>query len=552
MPLLQRTSSRLISTSLGLLCGALLAAGCSSSEEKQLRWGRADEGIDPLNQELVVNGETIPDAVVRRELLYARGNTQLESKKLDVYLQQEIRRQIAEGADPEKFGIAREQVQKSREEALQKMRETYPDMTPEDVLGNNGMDMRLFTDSIEQTQLFDIVFLPDNPNDWPETTVALMDSSGGGAIVEQLRQSWEQREQAEQTEGPQPENEQGNAMWKTIMRQLVIQGLRKDVVVKTAVDGLPPEICMVVNGQEVRTDEMYDRISGLVTEEDLRRTRYWLAKTTALRQDLERSEHYLSDEEYAQAFTAHEEPYVGTPFPIEVIALGFNRFPSMDAYKRYFRLKESYERSIAAEITDEALRGHLERANPMLGLARVDTQVILCSAYDFKRGKWMEGGWERAAQRATEAAQKLAAGAEWDAILEEYSDYWDAPTPTNQAPGQPQPPQRKNKGRFGPQNRNELLKTVGESEYELFLIGSSITDHVFFDQEPGTIAGPLKGVHGWYITRVVSRTQPAQEMSLEDEQKRSLVEQDYLSCRFNEYAEEVLREASVQGVDVPY
>ena len=90
---------------------------------------------------------------------------------------------------------------------------------------------------------------------------------------------------------------------------------------------------------------------------------------------------------------------------------------------------------------------------------------------------------------------------------------------------------------------------MGESDYDMFLLGASVTDHVFFDQEVGTVDGPFRGPHGYYITRVKSRTQPTRPaLSLKDANQRDLIVQDYVSCRFNQYAREVVEKATLAGL----
>jgi len=102
------------------------------------------------------------------------------------------------------------------------------------------------------------------------------------------------------------------------------------------------------------------------------------------------------------------------------------------------------------------------------------------------------------------------------------------------------PPLTMNKGRFGPLNRNELIQRFGESEYTMFLDGSSVADYAFFHQEPGTIDGPFRGQFGYYLTRVKGRVPPTKKLSLQDDGQRKLIVQDYVQMRFNEYAQDVM------------
>jgi len=500
----------------------------------------------PYDESLVINGFEVPQAMLRRELVYQLGNHLLESAKLDLFIQEEMEAQIEAGAEAGSFEISADEVQGAADQAVEQIREQYPTEEVETVLASNRLDQGRLVDQVRQTRLFDRVFLPPNPRDWPESTVALMEGSGGQQLVDKLIESWETREAAGEEIDP---NDPSMAMWKTILRKLVIQGLNKNAVVKTAADGLPDSICLEVNGRQVLTDDLYGLVSERVTDSEMLRARTWLSKTIALEQALSSGGHLLEGEALRTAWEAHEEPYRESPFPLEVLAMGFKKFPSMDSYKRYFQLLESYHQSLGEALSDEALAGHLEsRANQMLGLAQVNCEIILCGAFDFRTNSWRENGWVEAASEARRVAIKLRDGLDWYEVLEEHSDFWDPPTPQNAQFNQPQ--QRKNGGRFGPLNRNELVQRIGESEFDMFLLGTSVADHVFFDQEVGSIDGPFRGTHGYYITRVLTRSQPTRPpLSLVDENQRELIVQDYLSVMFNAYARDVMAEAEVQGLN---
>jgi hypothetical protein len=171
----------------------------------------------------------------------------------------------------------------------------------------------------------------------------------------------------------------------------------------------------------------------------------------------------------------------------------------------------------------------------------------MLSAYDMNRGRLRPGGWADAAQRASDVARKLADGMDWDTAVDEFSDYVDPLVPESQK-GMAKDAMM-NKGRFKLQHRNELVQKVGESDYWMFLSGGSVVDHVFFDQPVGSIDGPFKGMHGYYITKVQKRISPNKPLSLDNPQQRELVEQDYLTVRFNAYAAEVLANADIEGLE---
>lgn len=501
-----------------------------------------------VDEPLIVNGEAVPEAVLKRTLVYLLGSRDLKSRVLDLQIEAEKQKQLDEGVDPERFEILDEELAAAKARLMEQLAEQYPEMDPAEIMLINGMQIENLERQFRQTQLFDAVFLPEDPEMWSDRTHVLLEGSGGPELVDKLKESFALRQEQGLELDP---NDPGVAMWKNIMRQLVMQGLNKATVVETAADGLPAELCMRVDGLEVTTEEMYDEISSRVSEADMRRVRVWVAKTEAMRQALEAADHWISDAEFTDRFAEHEKPYVGSPIPLEFVATGLQKFPSMEIYRQYYRLRESFRDMIADELTDEGLAEHLDRANLMMGLAQVEAEVIWIAATNPRTGQPVEDGWADARERAVAATTALAEGGldAWDATLDEYSDFWDppAPPPNPQAPAQP--PAKKNKGRFGALNRNDFLQRMGESDFQMFLTGESIADHVFFDQEPGTVSGPFTGENGYYICKLNRRgnsTRPP--LSLDNPNQRELVLQDYLSVRMNEYARQVLENAEVQGL----
>ncbi|HKX45150.1 MAG TPA: hypothetical protein VJP77_00400, partial [Planctomycetota bacterium] len=484
-------------------------------------------------------------AEVRRALVYSEGSGELDARKLDVFIRTEIEQQVAAGADPARFAVPDAELDQIVQDTLQKVREQYPDLEAATVLEYNQIRPDSLRARALQTQLFDLVYLPDDPDAWPaSTTEAIrgsMPDGKGDEFIEGLRKAYVERKRLEAEQG-QPLDDAGQSMFKLMMRQMVRQALEASAVVRTASDGLPDGVAMTVDGVEIPTDEVYATLSGSISDTQRANAERWVAKLALLEQALGAAGLWLDDEGFAEAYEAEEGPLRGTPFTLEVVVRTFKRFPSMETYKGYFRGREAFHRAIAPSLTDAELELHLDRANRLMGLGRVDAEVILCTAFDFETNRWIDGGWERAAARATEVVTKLAAsgGESWDALLDEYSEFWDPPSPTTPNPNQPQP-QRKNKGRLGAKNRNELVSTLGESDYTLFLDGSSVADAIFFDLEVGAVGGPWRGPHGYYIARVVERTPPARAKTLADPSFREMVVEDLLNVEFAAFARELLR-----------
>ncbi len=550
---------------------------------------KVPEDIDAiLGDPLVVGGETVSREQIKRCVVVgATGRSVLESAKLQVFIDEEVQRRIDEGQDATEFEITDAAVA----DAIQ----TADKMVEEEYAGNDEvnkatdlfyMPQGMYMDQVRQTQLFDKVFLPEDPNDYPPTTVAALNSQAED-FVQRLIEGHELRmqmreEKAEEVDTKRAEletakaeagedaeklaaveamttalavaekeladlhNDQGQLLFRQLMRQLVISALNRSADVKTHADGLPSDVAMEVNGRQIMTDDIWRAIRYKVTEEDVHDAKLWFAKTLVIRQGLEASGHYMTDEEFEQSYFEHTDPYKDSPFSIPAVAVSFKKFPSEDAYKEHYRLAESYKKMIESEITDESLAAHNEtRTKNLLGLAKVDVEIILISAYDFKKSAFQPNGWEEAKKRAVNVMQRLADGDPWNQVLEECSEFYEPPLGKSSQNMAQQ--FAKNKGRFGQLNRNELLQKIGESDFSLFLTGQSLTDTIFFDLEIGVPSQPLKGPHGYYVCLVKGRTSPATQISLEGTH-RNLVEQDYLAVRMNEYARQRLDEANVQGL----
>jgi hypothetical protein len=547
---------------------------------------------------LVVNGETVPTAEIRRTIAMGpRGATIVESQKTRVLIDEEIARRIEEGAPAERFEVSGEQIQKTIDEAQEQLRREYPGGEYTDIRALYPMSEEAWRAQIETTLLFDKVYLPENPAEYPETTRQAMEAGAGGPqLLQQLQQSFDQRKEKADAGEEIAEDPAGKAFMTMVQRQLVMKHLNESADIQWPEDGLPVDVICRVNGKDITVDEVWKAIEHNIDPQDVQSARIWFAKRAAVRQALQEGGHWLDDGEFREAYHAHSDPYKESFLSIEILATQYKGFPSVQTYKDYFRISESFKRMVvdrfrqkalaehAAEIdaeverrtgeapsdgseplSAEALREEVvqakaqalydaaldkhneERTDDLFGLARVESEMLLASAYDFSKGRWKPEGWAQAEEHAKLAAKELSEGRPWSEVLSEHSEFFDPPTPVS-AQGQEQPQGRKNKGRFGAKNRNELLQIVGDNDYSMFLLGSSIVDHVFFEQEVGTIDGPFKGPHGYYITKVVNRLPPTNSRPMSRSGYKDLVEQDYIATYLIQFAEEELARAEVRGL----
>ena len=313
-----------------------------------------------------------------------------------------------------------------------------------------------------------------------------------------------------------------------------------------------PAISIVgVNGDDITVDDVWRDIRPFVTTMEVRAAKQWITNYTLARAELQKAGTWLSDEEAAAEYEQMSAPYKDSIFSIENLAVAVKRFPSVERYKEYQRLYDSFARYSATEMTQAALDKHAEfRTNKVVGQVSADVDVILCSAYDFKANRWKENGWAEAEARMKDVVDLLMEEQQpWDVLVERYSDFYQQPTPLSQQ-GQDDP-NRSTKGRFRNVQRNNLLGELGESEYWCFLNGNSITDFVFFQQEVLSLGQPLRGPLGWYLPRLLRRTKPPQRLSMDPDVREKLVRDDYLIWHLNEFCQGLIAKNEVFGLEFP-
>jgi len=152
-------------------------------------------------------------------------------------------------------------------------------------------------------------------------------------------------------------------------------------------------------------------------------------------------------------------------------------------------------------------------------------------AKNIKTGGWVPDGFKRARERAEAAFAEIAGGATFDDVLRERGEFYA---------------NDETKGRMGSKPLNQLRQAVHENEFTDLLMGYSIGYHLFYDAEPGTVVGPLRGPDGYYIARVNARTPARDAPSIDDPRTRELVKQDYISYRFLQWSNEVLGNTTVE------
>jgi len=300
---------------------------------------------------------------------------------------------------------------------------------------------------------------------------------------------------------------------------------------------------MTVEGQPIQIDQVWNLIAPYVTPMDLDFVRRFLALCKVLEKDFAEKGVLLSQEEFEQVWSDEQMSYRQKLEQHQMVALSVIGTNSMEAYALHQRMLESLRRELGEKLEDEALlREYSPITNEVTGVAKRDVEMILCSAWDGDLAAWKPDGWAQARRKAGELQAELDGGADWTALRELHSEFWDPPMPEV---GNTPMYSRRFKGAFGMQTRNTLMGMLEESEGHGFVYGRTITDMVFYEQQVGTIVGPRMGAKGYYIVRLAGRTPPIKPLDLTVDMHRELIQNFYLRIQMHQRAHDLLR----QGVE---
>jgi hypothetical protein len=511
---------------------------------------------------LFVNDQRVRDDEIKLALIYGPGRMALELRKIGLIIEEEIARQV-------KAGRARPVISDAEFETeyqywVDEFTQCYPmlDIGGEICRAYRSVDG--YRDFLRQQMLFERVFLPEDPAQWPRTTLESVrdDPAAGEALITEEKESYAKR--LAQAGGDPKKLPRGDAVMREFLRQIVREALFDRIEFKTQPDIGDSKLALWAdtNGDgkpelAVTIDALWEKVSDTVTDTEIQEAKQWCITARATRDRLASEGGLLSKREAEEALVDLVTGLAGTATSLEQLATKTYEFPSLESFREYYALQKGFERLIAPRLADgpngelaPALKQHFERANKVMGLGMVDAEVLLVSAMDIPRFRWKKDGWSEArrkAQRLREEYEKDPTPEHWSRLLDQHSEYWDPPPNARGNGGWSSDRVHKRQGRFGSRYRNDLIRYVGESSYTEWVTGESITDWVFFDQPENSITGPFRGPLGWYLTRVTRRTPPSRPLKLDDPDHRRLLREDYLRHAFVEYSKEAVARAKIRG-----
>lgn len=485
---------------------------------------------------------------VRRALIYSAGANHVQQIEVKLMLQAEIERRQTAGEVVPDLRVPDEEIELQLQK---KMEEVGGQPNPSglgfwDQLDLLGFTPQSYKENVLMTNLvLDRLFFPSDPEQWPVPLLQRIFEAGTEQSMwdAQLKGVYEQALQAKQ-EGKEYAIDE--FMRQLVMRGPVLRWLIKTVPITEPFQGLPEGTALRVGSHSMSTDELLALCSMTVGPVELQRAKDWVDLTWKVQDELAKRKVLLSVPEAMDLMAAEMKEYEGSILTYEQVALQFLGFPTMDLYRTWFRLRQSLRKSLPDPYPVDMMQQELAGHASFLTGSQVDADIILLSARDTQTGLYPRTGdpFGAAAARAEQAKQKLAAGAEWDAVLSEFSDFPDSYP--NTVAGVPQP----HRGRLGPLELNVLREFLGENEYLEFVTGSDLSSQIFFEAERGAVYGPVRGSIGYILFRVNDRVPGQREIFLQEVdgkateevvvRHRYLVGDDLLSERFRMFVNEVM------------
>lgn len=467
---------------------------------------------------------------VKRAYVYTIGARYILQRTLDELLVDEIAWRMENNVPVGDVEISDEVLEAQIQERILAVKEQDPNLDFWKAVESQGFTPQSFRAEVRRNMQARNMFFPDDPEAWPVERLKTM-----------LGDHWEQfmAKNHEDLLAHKKENAENLPINDQMLNQFLMPTVWRYMMDQSEIrypsHGLPEGVALSINGRPVKTDDILAIIEPFLGDHDRRLAETFISKMEAAEKDLMAKGVWMAKADSDVLLDDEKSDYEGAIIPHEMMVVQFLGYPTLDIYEQLFRARKSFRATLPAEGTEEyrAMQEEIiKKRGSFYGGGKVKADVILISAQNIETGTFaLEGDpFASAKERATEVAEILAGGQNFDDVLMEYSDYPDQ-VPNSQ-PGMPQP----NRGKLPPQSRNDLRGFLGESDYSDFLQGYSISDDIFFLGEPGAIYGPIRGPLGYYFYRVESRTPATREMDIDGKENDAyIVNDDLLTTRFLQY-----------------
>jgi hypothetical protein len=469
-------------------------------------------------------------------LVFSVGTPRLYQKLQALLIEAEFDRRKQAGMDVSFAEVSELDVEQRIERTIGEFIDKNPDLDFWAQVMAAGYNETSYRDEIRRNMLLERLYFPPNIDLWP--TEILKEVFGGEtedslwtSMISKMPEELAKQKAAGQSGEIHPTTMQ------VFLRPHIFGNLMDNAEIKYPYDGLPEGVCLSVNGIEVKTADLLKDFAAIVSDVELARAKRWNEVVNASYAALKADGLLISREETLALVEDERKEYADSVVSYEQIALEFMGFPSMEFYHHFKQLRHSYRKSLPDPFTEEELDAHLKKRLRFIGAGQVTAEVILISARDLDTGVWPRlGSWASARKRSESVVRELLAGKPWEEVLNQYSEY-PAKTRGSQQ-GMPQP----QRGRFGSQMRNPLRQFLGENDFTDFLIGTSVADHLFFEADPDAVYGPVEGIYGFYLYKLLTRSEPTQQVDWRNNERHGyFVRDDYLNEMFLDYVTAALK-----------
>jgi len=563
-------------------------------------WFLAHDEPTTIGPRLEVAGERVPDDEVLRWLIHGPGHQRVETARLRWICEREIElqaeraariaqrralvnnpgaaRHLADTPDPARVAAEREALRVRTAATDDELEREYglavsayltrnPERHLEAELARAHRSSAWFRDQLRQELVFDKLFFPELPEDWPDETWSALEN------VQPSGQNLRRREYRaiQGGMGWRTMREPGAEQGRDRLRQLhaiVRQHVEASIRWWTPADGLPAGQVLAADFDDddcadrtLSTSDLWSEVREAVEEWEVDEIRRWVATCHAVRARLARAGLAIDEEFRRRVLDAPVDDALAAE-----LDQGFP-WPAMQA--EYAVLAAAFNEVSFVELSNDApsvdLADSERRAAWKRGKGRVQVEILLVPALDIARHRWSREGWSRARQRAEQLAREIhdneqrwnarshtglrqaGDGVEpfvyWNRLLDEESGWWDPPE-ARDGPGTRTP---RHHGRFVDVTWAELRKLLGENTYTDFVHGDSIAERVFFGLEQGRVTGPYRCALGWCLVRVGARRAP--EADFAEYAQSELLRHDALQSAFASFAAEARAAARIEGLE---
>ncbi|MCP5022092.1 MAG: peptidyl-prolyl cis-trans isomerase [bacterium] len=592
-----------------------------------LCYGKGRNGLESLRLGLLMDQERELRAIKARDRMLEDNYGGKMPDELSADQKQEL--DAALTVEMSRFDLDPKEYEIRYQKEANSFKERYPTLDLPTEIRRAYKSMDWWQDQIRMTMEFDQLFFPGHPDGWPdlsleavhgaspefdlvedyikwyllrlenwnegrgEAQVAALAEHFDGADVDSLNDEQRARLKGMVDEVAGAFVPREDDMMMAVFRDAVQAMLAEFVVIKTASEGLPEDTLMTIEGHglnnSLTTEQVWQDMKDAFNSQDVYEAKLFLALHAATRDRMD-AEGILNPIEPFMAKMAEQRAAsagAGTFGSQSFVAVSAYRFPSVESFQDYSYLMESFRDSIEERLAmredgsvPQELVDHFPIVQGIMGIAKVQAETLLVSAFDEPNNAWIEGGWDLAYDRAMalraeidayhaklEAQDVARAQAEvkgitytpteklqpfdvwWARYLDLNSDFWDPPMPASGK--MPPANSMRDKGRFQgtPTTRNDMKNHLGESAYSHFLWNNAAVDSIFFDVPQGAIGGPFQGPKGYYITYVKRKVPPTNRLGMKDPRTFQALQDDYTALLFRRYSHESLKQAVVSGLD---